>query len=207
MNCRTHCPDVYISLKPRANGRDIVGCYMFYPFAHPIACCWECLHKVLNWSYVELRENGRNNSQRCWELLGLFACSFSKFLARFYLLYLMPYWPDKHQTWVFFSVCAFWLWGPCVDNTRPVPNPPTNTYDIKQQLRGRAFFCDFSIFQEEPLKDFGYNWFLLNRFVFMGLSCSLDLTILENFRNKKQIWSHLWKRNQPSLTLKWIRSV
>ena len=36
------------SLKPRANGRNIVGCYMLRPFAHPVAsccanvvaCCW-----------------------------------------------------------------------------------------------------------------------------------------------------------------------
>ena len=90
----------------------------------------------------------------------------------------MPYWPDKHQTWGFFSVCAFRLWGPCVGNTRLVPNPPTNTYDIKQQLRGRAFFfCDFSIFQEEPLKDFGYNWFLLNRFVFMDRGAWRDILV------------------------------
>ena len=154
MNCRTHCPDVYISLKPRANGRDIVGCHMFYPFAHPIAWSWEFFPKVLNWSNVELLENGRNNSQCCWELLGLFARSFSKFLALFYLLYLMPYLPDKHQTWVFFSVCAFWLWGPCVDNTRLVPNPPTNTYDIKQQLRGRALFLWFLDFPRIAFKRF-----------------------------------------------------
>ena len=209
MNCRTHCPDVHIPLKPRANGRDIVGCYMFYPFAHPIACSWEFFHKVLNWSNVELRENGRNNSQHYWELLGLFT-SFSKFLALFYLLYLMPYWPDKHQTWGFFSVCTFWLWGPCVDNTRTCTESPQRTrMTLSNNCTAALFFlfCNFSIFQEELLKDFGYNWFLLNRFVFMGLSCSLDLTILENFRNKKQMWSLWWKRNERSLTLKWIRSV
>ena len=26
-------------LKPLANGRNIVGCYMLRPFAHPVACC------------------------------------------------------------------------------------------------------------------------------------------------------------------------
>ena len=26
-------------VKPRANGRNIVGCYMLQPFAHPVACC------------------------------------------------------------------------------------------------------------------------------------------------------------------------
>ena len=80
--------------------------------------------------------------------------------------------------------------------------PQRTRMTLSNNSAAALFFCDFSIFQEEPLKDFGYNWFLLHRFVFMGLSCSLGLTILENFRNKKQIWSHLWKRNQPSLTLK-----
>ena len=27
-------------LKPRANGRNFVGCYRLHPFAHPVACCW-----------------------------------------------------------------------------------------------------------------------------------------------------------------------
>ena len=31
-------------LKPRANGRNIVGCYILRPFAHPVACCWMLLH-------------------------------------------------------------------------------------------------------------------------------------------------------------------
>ena len=26
-------------LKPCENGRNIVGCYMLHPFAHPVACC------------------------------------------------------------------------------------------------------------------------------------------------------------------------
>ena len=30
-------------LKPRANGRNIVGWYMLRPFAHPVACCWMLL--------------------------------------------------------------------------------------------------------------------------------------------------------------------
>ena len=34
------------SLKPRANGRNIVGCYMLRPFAHPVACCWMLLRVV-----------------------------------------------------------------------------------------------------------------------------------------------------------------
>ena len=32
--------------KPRANGRNIVGCYMLRPFAHPVACCWILLRVV-----------------------------------------------------------------------------------------------------------------------------------------------------------------
>ena len=34
--------------KPRANGRNIVGCYMLRPFAHPVACCCVLLRKVWN---------------------------------------------------------------------------------------------------------------------------------------------------------------
>ena len=144
---------LYIS---KASCKRTRHCWMLHvlSISHPVACCWELLRKVLNWSNVELCENGRNNSQHCWELLRLFARSFSKFFALFYLLYLMPYWTDKHQTWGFFSVCTFWLWGPCVDNTRTCTESPTNTYDIKQQLHDRAFFCDFSIFREEPFKRF-----------------------------------------------------
>ena len=33
-------------LKPRANGCNIVGCYMLRPFAHPVACCWMLLRVV-----------------------------------------------------------------------------------------------------------------------------------------------------------------
>ena len=33
-------------LTPRANGRNIVGCYMLRPFAHPVACCWMFLRVV-----------------------------------------------------------------------------------------------------------------------------------------------------------------
>ena len=41
----------------RANGRNIVGCYMLRPFAHPVACCWELLDNKLEtsqtFSYVQ----------------------------------------------------------------------------------------------------------------------------------------------------------
>ena len=33
-------------LKPRENRRNIVGCYMLRPFAHPAACCWMLLRVV-----------------------------------------------------------------------------------------------------------------------------------------------------------------
>ena len=35
-----------LSLKPCANGRNIVGCYMLRPFAHHVACCWMLLRVV-----------------------------------------------------------------------------------------------------------------------------------------------------------------
>ena len=35
-----------LCFKPRANGRNIVGCYMLRPFAHPVACCWMLLRVV-----------------------------------------------------------------------------------------------------------------------------------------------------------------
>ena len=42
------CPILDLSFKPCANGRNIVGCYMLRPFAHPAACCWMLLRKVGN---------------------------------------------------------------------------------------------------------------------------------------------------------------
>ena len=182
------------------NGRDIVGCHMFYPFAHPIACSWEFFPKVLNWSNVELLENGRNNSQCCWELLGLFARSFSTFL-RFFICCISCLICQIKTKREYFSRCALSDFEGLVLIIHDLYRIPQRTrMTLSNSCAAALCFCDFSIFKK-------HNWFLLNRFVFMGLSCSLDLTILENFRNKKQVWSYLWKRNQPSLTLKWIRSV
>ena len=65
------------SVMPRANGPNIVGCYMLRPFTHPVACCWELLNKVRNQSNFQLHANGRNNSQKCRELLRPFAHSFN----------------------------------------------------------------------------------------------------------------------------------
>ena len=46
---RTFCMTIKWSFhfKPRANGRNIVGCYMLRPFAHPVACCWMLLRVVV----------------------------------------------------------------------------------------------------------------------------------------------------------------
>ena len=64
-------------VKPRANGRNIVGCYMLRSFAHPIACCWTLLRVVAqspNISFVP-RSPKRNTTmldpfaqlfQHCW---------------------------------------------------------------------------------------------------------------------------------------------
>ena len=37
---------LYCNLKPHANGRNLVGCYMLRPFAHPVTCCWMLLRVV-----------------------------------------------------------------------------------------------------------------------------------------------------------------
>ena len=38
---------MFLVVKPRANGRNIVGCYMLRPFARPVACCWMLLRVVV----------------------------------------------------------------------------------------------------------------------------------------------------------------
>ena len=49
----------------RANGRNIVGCYILRPFAHPVACCWELLRKQFETgqtlSYVQTNASIPNN--------------------------------------------------------------------------------------------------------------------------------------------------
>ena len=35
-----------VTAKAQCNGRNIVGCYMLRPFAHPVACCWVLLGVV-----------------------------------------------------------------------------------------------------------------------------------------------------------------
>ena len=68
---------LHVSLKPRANGRNIVGCYMLHPFAHPIACCWMLLRVVAQSlkpvklfsqqlpTYLLFRDR-RSVAQQCW---------------------------------------------------------------------------------------------------------------------------------------------
>ena len=47
MKCLIHCKSRNkVNVKPRANGRNIVGCYMLRLFAHPVACCWMLLRVV-----------------------------------------------------------------------------------------------------------------------------------------------------------------
>ena len=54
-------PFQHCCVKPHANGRNIVGCYILRPFAHPVGCCWMLLgllRKVWNRSNFSA-----NNSQ------------------------------------------------------------------------------------------------------------------------------------------------
>ena len=64
-------------LKPRANGRNIVGRYMLRPFAHAVVCCWMLLHvvgqslkpvKLLSQQLPTflLFRNRRSVAQQCW---------------------------------------------------------------------------------------------------------------------------------------------
>ena len=61
----------------RANGRNIVGCYMLRPFARPVACCWMSLRVVaLSLKPVKLfsqqlptfllLRDRRSVAQQCW---------------------------------------------------------------------------------------------------------------------------------------------
>ena len=54
----------------RANGRNIVGCYMLRTFAHRVACCWMMLRVVVQsllpvklFSFVRDR---RSVALQCW---------------------------------------------------------------------------------------------------------------------------------------------
>ena len=55
----------FVLLKPRANGHNIVGCYMLRPFAHPVACC--CVLFSLRGRRLEVvgtRKNARARETR-----------------------------------------------------------------------------------------------------------------------------------------------
>ena len=58
------------TVKPRANGRNIVGCYMLRPFAHPVACCWMLLRVVAQSlkpvPVFLLFRDRRSVAQQCW---------------------------------------------------------------------------------------------------------------------------------------------
>ena len=56
------------NLKLHANGRNIVGCYILCPFAHPVACFWMFLSKV--WNRTHLAPSKR--TQHCWNV-----CTYS----------------------------------------------------------------------------------------------------------------------------------
>ena len=62
-------------LKLLANGRNIVGCYMLPPFAHPVACCCVLLgvccaksETLQTFMYVEVDATTPNNvvGQQCY---------------------------------------------------------------------------------------------------------------------------------------------
>ena len=68
-------------LKPRAKGRNIVGCYILRPFAHPVARCVELSGVVAqNLKAVKLMSqqlptfllfrDRRSVAQQCWSLMG-----------------------------------------------------------------------------------------------------------------------------------------
>ena len=64
--------------KPRANGHNIVGCYMLRPFAHPVACC--CVLFSLRGRRLEIvgtRKNARERETRvtCLPRARLFSLS------------------------------------------------------------------------------------------------------------------------------------
>ena len=62
------------SIKPHANGHNIVGCYMLRPFAHPAACCY-VLFGVVVQSLKPVKRLTTCKRCKCWELLRPFARS------------------------------------------------------------------------------------------------------------------------------------
>ena len=64
------CKRFKLSFKPRANGHNIVGCYMLHPFAHPVACC--CAKFETGQTIQPITPNillfsdRRSVAQQCW---------------------------------------------------------------------------------------------------------------------------------------------
>ena len=58
-----------LSVKPHANGRNIVGCYMLRPCAHPVACCCAKFETKLFCQQLPkflLFRDRRSVAQQCW---------------------------------------------------------------------------------------------------------------------------------------------
>ena len=66
-------------LKTRANGPNIVGCFMLRPFAHPDACC--CAKFETFYFLSTVRANGHKNSQHCWVGQKFCVCLHRAFLV------------------------------------------------------------------------------------------------------------------------------
>ena len=75
--CLARLQRCFIRLKPCTNVRNIVGCYMLRPFAHPVACCWMLLRIVAQslkpvklfsqqLSTFLLFRDRRSVAQQCW---------------------------------------------------------------------------------------------------------------------------------------------
>ena len=62
-----------LQIKPRANERNIFGCYMLRMFAHPVACS-----VVLLGAVAQSLKLIKRLPQQCWDLLRPFSSSFSQ---------------------------------------------------------------------------------------------------------------------------------
>ena len=62
-----------LQIKPRANGRNIFGCYMLRMFPHPVACS-----VVLLGAVAQSLKLIKRLAQQCWDLLRPFSRSFSQ---------------------------------------------------------------------------------------------------------------------------------
>ena len=72
-------------VRRRANGLNIVGCYMFRPFTHSVACC--CTKFETGQTFSPVQTNATllaSNSQNWWESLRPFARNFPKVIQELY---------------------------------------------------------------------------------------------------------------------------